>query len=242
MIQPKCLPSATAIPLLFATLLAAATGAFAESSTLEEPALGPGFNSHYMDPDVERWRHVFESPGREIFDQRQGIVQATGVRPGMAVADIGAGTGLFAILFARAVGPAGKVYAVDISPGFVEAIEKRAADYRLANLTPVVNDPKQTGLPPGSVDLIFLCDTYHHFEYPGAMLDSISNALRQGGELVVIDFRREPGVSSPWVMSHVRANQAEVVAEIQAAGFELVETQDFLRENYYLRFRKQGEE
>ena len=73
------------------------------------------------------------------------------------------------------------------------------------------------------------------------MLDSISNALRQGGELVVIDFRREPGVSSPWVMSHVRANQTEVVAEIEAAGFELIETHDFLRENYFLRFRKLGD-
>lgn len=207
----------------------------------EEPVVDSDINSGYLNPDVERWRYMFESPGREVFDQRFRIVRSAGVYPGMTVADIGAGTGLFTMLLARAVGPAGKVYAVDISPGFADAIESRAASYHVDNVEAVVNDAKDTRLPSQSVDLVFLCDTYHHFEYPRAMLDSIARALREDGELVVIDYRRTLGESSTWVMSHVRADQEDVAEEIQAAGFELVEEHDFLHENYFLRFRKRPE-
>ena len=74
------------------------------------------------------------------------------------------------------------------------------------------------------------------------MLDSISRALREDGELLVIDYRRILGMSSPWIMSHVRVGEADVTEEIRSAGFELVEKHDFLRENYFLRFRKRPKE
>jgi ubiquinone/menaquinone biosynthesis C-methylase UbiE len=142
------------------------------------------------------------------------------------------------MLFARAVGSYGTVYAVDISESFIADIERRAAEYRVENVETIVNDQKDTGLPADSIDLVFVCDTYHHFEYPRSMLGSIARALKEDGELVVIDFRRIQGVSSPWVMSHVRANGEEVTKEVLEAGFELVEELDLLRENYVLRFRK----
>lgn len=204
----------------------------------EAPAVDPGINDHYYDADVERWRLIFESPGREIFDQRLRIVHAARVRPGMAVADVGAGTGFMAMLFARAVGPEGKVYAVDISPSFVEGIRARSREYRVENVEAIVNDQRDTRLPAESVDLVFVSDTYHHFEYPQDMLRSIYQALRPGGELVVIDFHRIPGRSSAWVLSHVRLGREEAISEIEAAGFELIGEERFLRENYYLRFRK----
>ncbi|MEA3276912.1 MAG: methyltransferase domain-containing protein [Pseudomonadota bacterium] len=204
----------------------------------ERPAVGPGLNSYYRNADVARWQGIFERPGREIFDQRLRILQKIGLRPGMDVADVGAGTGFFTLLFAEAVGPAGKVYAVDISENFVADIRRRAARHQMDNVEAILNEQRDTRLPADSVDLVFVCDTYHHFEYPRAMLDSIARALRPGGELVVIDFRRIPGVSTPWVMSHVRAAKEKVTTEIRAAGFALVEEQDFMRENYFLRFRK----
>ncbi|MCU0833822.1 MAG: class I SAM-dependent methyltransferase [Chromatiaceae bacterium] len=172
----------------------------------EAPAVDPSINTHYHNTNVERWREIFESPGREVFDQRLRIVKASGVRPGMAVADVGAGTGLFTMLFARAVGPEGRVYAVDISPSFVEGIEARSGEYRVDNVEAIVNDQRDTRLPPESVDLVFVSDTYHHFEHPRAMLDSIRKALRPGGELVVIDFHRIPGRSSPWILSGNRGD------------------------------------
>ena len=84
---------------------------------------------------------------------------------------------------------------------------------------------------------MFACDTYHHFEYPQATLASIRRALRPGGTLVVVDFERIPGKTRPWLLDHVRCGKGQVIAEIAAAGFELVEEVPLgLEENYFLRF------
>ena len=203
-----------------------------------EQNVNPGINSGYLDPNVTRWRGVFERDGREVWDRRHDIIRALRLQPGQVVADIGAGTGFFATLLAREVLPGGRVYAVDIAKNFVDASVQRARDRGLDNVVGVVNDAHSVKLPDNSIDLAFTSDTYHHFEYPQSMLRSIHDALRPGGELVVIDFKRVPGVSHPWVLGHVRAGEAEVSAEIEAAGFELVERLDFMRTQYFLRFRR----
>lgn len=203
-----------------------------------EENVSPGINRHYENPDVTRWRGVFERDGREVWERRVDIVRELRLAPGDRVADIGAGTGFFAELMAREVGPTGRVYAVDIAANFVDASVRRARAQGLGNVIGVVNDQHGARLPAGSVDRIFISDTYHHFEYPRAMLDSLHAALRPGGELVVIDFKREPGVSSRWVLGHVRAGEAQVTAEIEAAGFRLVERLDFMQTQYFLRFRR----
>jgi ubiquinone/menaquinone biosynthesis C-methylase UbiE len=181
----------------------------------QEQSVNPGINRNYDHPDWQQWVQTFETPRREVYARRQAIVAASDVRPGMNVADIGAGTGLFTRLFAPIVAPTGNVYAVDISETFSE-----------------------TGLPDDSIDLAFVTNTYHHFEYPQSMLASIRRALHRDGRLIVIDFRRDPRVSSPWVMGHVRANRDTVVREIQAAGFRLVADKPVLRSNYFLVFKK----
>lgn len=198
----------------------------------------PAINRPYLDPDFAQWVERFESPGREVYDRRAAIVAASGVKPGMRVADIGAGTGLFTLLFARAVGPTGQVTAVDISPTFVANIQRRAQNAKLGNVSTRVNSQTDTGLPPASVDLVFISDTYHHFEQPRAMLASIHRALRTGGTLIVIDFERDEGKSSTWVLGHVRAGKQQVIGEIEAAGFSLTADTGLLKENFYLRFEK----
>jgi SAM-dependent methyltransferase len=235
--------SRQAVPLiaLCAALASAPAPGAAESTPglpAEAPAVGPDMNHYYHGADSAQWRDIFESSGREVFDKRFQIVQALDLTPGMRIADVGAGTGLFTMLFARAVGPVGRVYAVDISESFVKAIEARAAEYHVNNVVPVVNHQKGTTLPPESVDLVFLADTYHHFEYPRSMLASIHQALTPGGVLAIIDFRRIPGASSPWVMGHVRAGREQVIAEVEQAGFRLLDEPLRLRGNYFLRFRK----
>jgi predicted methyltransferase len=216
-----------------------AVGGFVQVSA--QPAVDPGINAPYQNPDVEYWRGVFETERREIYHHRYQILDALALEPGMVVADIGAGTGFFSLMFADAVGPNGHVHAVDISPTFVSAIMERAAADGFGNLTGVVNEPRDVRLAPSSIDLAFISDAYHHFEYPHETLRSIRDALRPGGALVVVDFRRIPGVSSGWVMSHVRAGADIVLMEVASAGFELVERRDFMPTQYYLRFRKADE-
>jgi predicted methyltransferase len=204
----------------------------------ENESVNPGINQHYQDPDFDTWVGRFEHPGREVYDQRKAIVAAAGIKPGMAVADIGAGTGLFTKLFAPAVGQQGRVYAVDIAENFVDNIQRIAAERDWPQVRGVVNTAMSVGLPPDSIDLAFVCDTYHHFEYPQSMLASIRTALKPGGRLIVIDFRKVPGQTSEWVMNHVRANKQTVIKEIEQAGFKLTGEESFLKTNYYLHFSK----
>jgi ubiquinone/menaquinone biosynthesis C-methylase UbiE len=203
----------------------------------------PGINDAYRQPDldVETWVNRFESESREIFKHRRRIVDSLGIQPGMVLGDIGAGTGLFTPLFSEAVGPTGKVLAVDITPAFLELIRTRARELRLRNVQTVLCDEDSTRLSPGSIDMAFVCDTYHHFEYPKATLASIHRALKPGGRLIVIDFERVPDKSREWIIDHVRAGREVVTAEIVAAGFAVDDDQrddSYLEENYILRFRK----
>ncbi|QDS97554.1 class I SAM-dependent methyltransferase [Adhaeretor mobilis] len=231
---------ALAIALL--TVLAS-KGSCQAVATPEKPtSVKPGINDSFLDPnlDVDDWVARFEVESREIFRARDKIVTLLKLTAGDVVADIGAGTGLFVEPFARAVGPTGQVLAIDIAPAFVERVSEIAKTKKLPNVTPVLGGEDNVRLPPESIDVAFICDTYHHFENPQASLASIQRALKHGGQLVVIDFERIPGVSREWTLGHVRAGKGTFRREIEQAGFEFVEEALFeeLEENYFLRFRK----
>lgn len=204
----------------------------------KEQNVNPGINEYYYDAEYEHWVSVFERTGREVYDKRQAVVAALELQPGMRVADLGAGTGFYTFLFAQQVGESGRVYAVDISENFVAHIQQIARSRNLHNIEGIVNSQQSTKLPAESLDLIFVCDTYHHFEYPNTMLASIHQALRRNGQLVIIDFRKQPGTSTSWVMSHVRADEEAVISEVETAGFKLLEQPTLLRENFFLKFVK----
>ncbi len=204
----------------------------------QEKSVRPGINDPFQNPDVKEYIGKFETESREIYAERKRIVDACPIKPGMTVADIGAGTGLFSRMFAKAVGSAGKVYAVDIAPNFIDHIEKTCKENGIKNVTGIVCKADSVGLPPDSIDLAFICDTYHHFEFPHKTMTSIHRSLRSGGKVVVIDFHRIEGKSREWVMNHVRAGQEVFTKEIASNGFKLVEKKEFLKENYYLVFEK----
>ncbi len=211
-------------------------------ASVAEKSVKPGINTEYLKPDlnVSNWVERFEKEGREIYDHRQQIVAAAKVRTGSVVADIGSGTGLFTPMLSGATGPQGRVYAVDIVPNFLKLIEERSTQAGLRNVQTVLCTERSVELPPNSIDSAFICDVYHHFEYPQQSLASLHRALRRNGEVFVIDFKRVPGVSSDWILNHVRAGQEVVTAEFEAAGFKKIEEIDLLKDNYTLRFRKTG--
>ncbi len=231
-------PARPWIPLALLALAACSAppppGEVAEESVkpgINEPFLGEGF-------EVEAFVERFEREGREVFDKRQEIVDAIGLEPGMDVADIGAGTGLFTPILAEAVGPEGTVFAQDIQPAFLEFIDRRMREAGFRNCKTLLGSAKSTGLSWRSIDVAFLCDVYHHFEYPKNTLASLRHALRPGGELILVDFERIDGESSDWILNHVRAGKEVFLQEIVDAGFELVEEKDLLETSYWLRFRR----
>jgi ubiquinone/menaquinone biosynthesis C-methylase UbiE len=199
-------------------------------------------NKPFLNPDVKEFTKRFETDSREVYAQREAIVPALALKRGMAVADVGAGTGLFTRLIADRVGPEGTVFAVDIAPAFLKHIEAQAKRLGHSQVRTVLATQESTGLAAGSVDLALLCDVYHHLEEPAKSLASIRQALRENGELVVIDLDRKSGKASDFVLKHVRAEKSVFVAEIKAAGFEpvVVGNPPALKENFFLRFRKTG--
>jgi predicted methyltransferase len=200
-------------------------------------------NKRFLDPelDVAQYTETFEGESREVAKQREGIADAAGLEPGMAIADIGAGTGLFLEPFAKRVGSSGRLYLVELSPRFREHLAERARRAGLAGQVEVIAATETSSqLPPASVDVAFVCDTYHHFDQPGPTLASLRAGLRPGGALVIVDFDRIPGKSPQWLLDHVRAGKQEVIREIEAAGFELEREVAVpgLADNYVLRFRR----
>lgn len=214
----------------------------AAPDAVEEPSVKPGINDNFTNPnlDVDEFVKRFEAESREVFANRARIARAVGLRPGMAVADVGAGTGIFVDFFARDVERHGKVYAVEIAPKFVDRLRERAALRGFDQVEAVLCTERDVSLPPASVDVVFTCDTYHHFEYPSSTLASIHRALRPGGSFVVVDFERIPGVSREWILGHVRCGKETVIEEVTAAGFRFAGEVEIsgLRENYFVRFVK----
>jgi len=208
----------------------------------EEVSIKPGINDDFLGEEVDlaRWLDTFEGEAREIAAQKQAIVASMKLDQGQDVVDVGAGTGLFLEPLAKAVGVSGKVYALDISPQFVEHLWERAKQEGLEQVEPRLSKERSVELPPLSVDAAFVCDTYHHFEYPQHVLFSLFRVVRPMGELYVVDFERTPGVSRPWVLDHVRVDKRTTIKEIEAAGFVFEEELKVagLKENYVLRFRR----
>jgi ubiquinone/menaquinone biosynthesis C-methylase UbiE len=199
-------------------------------------------NKKFSDPKAEIHEFIrrFENESRDIYVKRQSIVRAVGLRLGDTVADIGAGTGLFTLLFAGRVGPKGTVYAVDIGPVFLKYIDQEAKKQgHNAIIKTVLNTHDSTKLPANSIDVAFVCDTYHHFEHPSKMLASIHRALRPGGRLIIIDFDLHKD-SSDLVKQRARAPKEVYYHEITMAGFELIDKKvtPAIKDNFYTEFRR----
>lgn len=205
-----------------------------------EASVKPGINEPYKTTSTEEWVQRFETESRDIYRERVKIADWVHLRAGQRVADIGAGTGIFEPLFAERVGRRGIVYAVDITPGFIERIEQNARSAGLSQVHAVLCKEDSVELPANSIDVAFICDTYHHFEFPRATMASIARALRPKGQVVVVDFIRVTGVSRDWIFDHVRCGKEQVIQEIESDGFKLIESAqpEFLQENYLLRFEK----
>jgi ubiquinone/menaquinone biosynthesis C-methylase UbiE len=191
--------------------------------------------AHVMGHQAAEW---LERSEREEEERPDLLLNALKLKPGDAVADIGAGTGYYTRRLAKLVGEKGLVYAVDIQPEMLELLTNKMAELKIRNVRPVlgaIDDPK---LPPASVDLILMVDVYHEFDHPYEMARAMSNSLKPGGRMVFVEFRGEdPKI--PIKPVHKMA-ETQVRKEMAVQPLEWVETIEVLPRQHILVFRKKG--
>jgi SAM-dependent methyltransferase len=158
-------------------------------------------------------------PERESEENPDLAVSLLGIRPGMAVADIGAGVGYYSLKFAAKTGPQGKVFATDLQPEMLRLLRKRLARDKITNVEPVLGSETECNLPDQSIDMAVLVDVYHEFSEPRKMLASIRRALKPEGRLVLLEFRKEdPKVP---IREEHKMSVAVVKQELTADGYVL---------------------
>jgi len=174
---------------------------------------------------------------REQEEETDRAVDVLKLQKGAAVADIGAGSGYMTEKLSKKVGPAGKVYATDIQQGMIDLIAKRVAKRKLTNVTPVLSTQDDPRLPLESIDLAIMVDVYHELSQPQLMLRHINAALKPGGRLVLVEYRKEDP-SIPIRPEH-KMSVAEAKLEVEAEGFKLTTTNEDLPRQHILIFTRQ---
>jgi predicted methyltransferase len=193
----------------------------------------PHDHEHRFD-DAAKWAHVFDDPKRDDWQKPHEVIGALALPKDAIVADVGAGTGYFAVRLARML-PQGKVYAVDLEADMVKHLEQRARREKLANMLAVQSSPDDARLPE-KVDLALLVDVYHHIGERERYFGKLKEALKPGGRIAIVDFNLDSEIGPP---PRARLSPERVKRELAAAGFALAAEHDFLPNQYFLVFRAQ---
>jgi ubiquinone/menaquinone biosynthesis C-methylase UbiE len=213
-------------------LLAAAMVLVASVGLAQQAA--PPQEMHRRHGDPRAYIASLLDPARDAYQKPDEVMRALDLRAGEVVADIGSGPGYFTVRFARAVGEQGRVYAVDVSPDMVRHLNRRLRDEGIRNVVSVLADPDDPLLPDASVDRFVIVDTWHHVEDQAGYLAKMKRMLRPGGQVVHIDFqKRDLPVGPPTAQ---KISRDDLVAQMEAAGFRLVQEHDFLPYQYFLVF------
>lgn len=215
--------------VVVALALALAGGARAEDKGHHDATVRHSFH------DVQHWVKVFDDPGRDEWQKPVELVGALALRPGMTVADVGAGTGYFSRHLSAAVGEGGTVLAIDVEPNLVVHLRARAEEEKTANVVPVLGSLDNPRIPNGKADLVLIVDTLHHVDDRPAYLRRLRASLAPGGRIAVVDFKKEKTPVGPPV-DH-RLAREQVLEAFSLAGYRLVEEPQFLPYQYFLIFQ-----
>jgi predicted methyltransferase len=181
---------------------------------------------------AEQWAHVFDDPKRDAWQKPHDVIQALALDPDAVVADIGSGTGYFAVRFANMV-PKGRVYGVDIEPDMIKYLGERAKREKRDNVTAIAGAPDDPHLPE-KADLVLMVDVFHHVDERERYFRKLRASLKPGGRIAIIDFRLDSPQGPPRA---ARISADRVIAELKRAGYTLAGKHDFLPYQYFLVFR-----
>lgn len=156
------------------------------------------------------------------------------LEPSMKVADLGCGTGYFALPLAKAVGPQGKVYAVDVSEKLLGMLQEKISLHGPANIELIKAEAESTGILTGSLDLVFMANVWHEFEDHVRLMKEVGRILKKAGLLVILDWRPDV-VTPPGPPADERIPSGTVVEEVQKAGFRVTDQVNTGRFHYFVR-------
>ena len=177
-------------------------------------------------------------PEREDEERLSKLIAALALQPGQSVADIGAGSGVITAKLAAAVGPTGRVYAVDIQEEMLALLRERMKEQGVENVTPVLGAIDAPGLEPDSIDLALLVDVYHEFSQPWEMTAAVAKTLKPGGRIVLVEYRAEDPRVPIKPLHKMTEAQAKLELSDPAFGLEWVETIETLPRQHVIVFRK----
>ena len=172
---------------------------------------------------------------RDDWQKPDEVVKSLHLKPGDVIADIGAGDGYFTKRFAKAVSPGGQALGLEISSTKVERMRRDAERSGLNSYKATLIEHDDAGLEPGSVDIVFLCNTYHHLSNRVEYFKKLSPSLKKNGRVVIVDFYKKKMPVGPSSSDHKLAKEV-VLEEFQEAGYKLLNDKDFLPYQYYLEF------
>ncbi len=192
---------------------------------------------HRRPADIKEYLENLDRPERDQYQKPSQVVDALGLKAGMAVADLGAGSGYFTRRFAEAVTEKGKVYAIDVETDMLayvkDSLEHMHIPYTAEFILARPDDPKLT---LDSVDLIFLCNVYHHLDNRTTYFSNVRSALKPGGRVAVIDFYHDERSGDVGFPRHHLVPRETVVDEMTKAGYSLIREHTFLSRQYFLEF------
>jgi SAM-dependent methyltransferase len=201
------------------------------SGLLAAPVARAADHHQHSFSGAEKWAKIFDDPERDAWQKPDEVIRALKLGQDALIADVGAGTGYFAVRLARAA-PKGRVYAVDVEPDMVRYLGERARREKVDNLVPVTagsNDPRI----PSPVDLVILVDTYHHVLNRERYFRALQKSIKPGGRLAIVDFKLDSPVGPP---KRARIAPEKVKKELAGAGYKLVREHAFLPHQYFLEF------
>jgi ubiquinone/menaquinone biosynthesis C-methylase UbiE len=172
---------------------------------------------------ADEWVTTLEGPRRAASQKVDEVIAKLSLKPGMVVADIGAGSGFFSRPLSKAVDPAGKVYAVDIQQGLLDYIDKRDKEEHIRNIQPVLGEFDDPKLPARDVDLAFINDVLHHIQHRAVYLKALGSYVKPSGRIAIIDMNKDDPNTGHRNQPELLLAREDVVQWMSDAGFKLVE-------------------
>ena len=192
---------------------------------------------HRRPVDIKQYLEQLDSEDRDQYQKPRQVIDALNLKPGLAVADLGSGSGYFTRRFIEAVTETGKVYAVDVEPEMLKYAEESVVHmHRSYTAEFILARPDNPKLPYGSIDLLFLCNTYHHLEERTKYFSDTKSSLKPGGRLAIIDFYNDERSGELGFPKQHLVPRETVITELTKSGYRLIREHTFLPRQYFLEF------